>query len=295
MGQRTTSPRTNRAESSRRALFTVVSLSFVFLTVLAFLWNIRVSHTKKSADEAQVQEQLDQQAGDARDLPNTATGLQAYPRGEEQDGRPTSPQETSSQNHLMTENQIAATPDTPAMLDGVDASKGDYSMYDAELGRDIPIEKIGIPIPRAIATRALQLTTDDLMVLEGMETEVAHWAELGWISRDAKPGYRTVALDEDKKTVFVHPDFWEDFNRMLDLDEAIHEQSMVSVRDQEYYVRSSATKTLSDGTRIEYYRRRDGALIRSVTWLDGSQQKREIGWTDLSGYPEEYQKYWREE
>ena len=171
----------------------------------------------------------------------------------------------------------------------------DYSEYDEIMNRGVPLEMIGIPQYYEATTLVFQPTEADRQRLQEIEEEMREAAGQGLLSHKWKAGYVPMDVDPDE-TVYVHPDYLAHYKELLEEDKAIHERSMRQVPGRGYTLTPSKGRILPDGTKLVYYRRVDGALIRCVTKPDGTVRRWVIGWADLSEYPQELREdVWREE
>ena len=81
----------------------------------------------------------------------------------------------------------------------------------------------------------------------------------------------------------------QDARRVREIGEQLKRLHERAVRPDEgaraFYVKGPVRYRLPDGTRITWYRRKDGALIREVVKPDGEVLKFIAGWVDLNRFP----------
>jgi hypothetical protein len=140
----------------------------------------------------------------------------------------------------------------------------------------------------------------DRQQIEAIEGALLDAAEHGLLSRVTRENYHQIT--RDGKSVYVHPTFQERYEELLRELTMRHDRSMRSVRSARvpagvYDITTKRGRTLPDGTVIEYYRRKDGALIRSAKRPNGTQRRWVIGWANLSAYAAlpDIQSAWRDE
>jgi hypothetical protein len=169
----------------------------------------------------------------------------------------------------------------------------DYSEYDAQMTRWGPLEDIGIPVrldPASANLRVAAPSDGDRARIRKMEEEVKGAVASGLLSSAPRDNYVPVSLDAGE-TVYVAPQFRVRYESLLTERERIGERSLVPATGAEQaaaYAPKAPTRgqILSNGTELSYYRRRDGALIRSVKTPDGTRRRWVIGRADFSQYPE---------
>jgi hypothetical protein len=220
------------------------------------------------------------------------------------DARPPSAAETEPHKRPATE--------TPPFVKGlvplVVASEGDLLVYDREFDRGWPLRLLAIPQPRDATSGAylLQPTTADAARRSDIEAEIHRAAMEGRISGEPQSGFTAVVPDEGKR-VYVRDDYVQRYLSLLEEDRRLHARSMRPVLpDQQITYGGEPRKqaVYPDGSEINYYRRRDGALIRAVTKPNGSVSRWVIGWASTDGrdygVPQQVMdfyigRYWRDE
>jgi hypothetical protein len=153
----------------------------------------------------------------------------------------------------------------------------------------VPLSLVGIPVPRLSGgTRVFSPSAADRERLAEVDAQLSVAWSAGNIAADVQPGYIAERVD-GRKTVYVDPTFHHRFLMLVAERAEIHERSMQAAPLSEqltYYAEPRKARRFPDGSFLEYYRRRDGALIRSVTQPGGAIRKWVIGWasTDAGAY-----------
>lgn len=215
--------------------------------------------------------------------------------------RPTRPEGDSEVQGRSISQPTSQEPETSSS-EGVSTSEEDYSKYDEEMNQWIPLDTIGIPqFETSPDGFTYKPTEEDKRRMEELYAEVREMMKKGIITHERKEGYIPVEVDPGEETVYVHPDYLDRYLDMLEEGRAIYERGKRPVTDpySGFYITPAIVKFFPDGTKLEYYRRVDGALIRCVEKPDGTIQRWVIGWADLSEYPQDtieaIKRCWREE
>ena len=181
--------------------------------------------------------------------------------------------------------------------DEVDAEEAYYAQFDEEMNQTygVPLEMIGIPRFNENATAMYFKPTDaDQQRLRELEAEVEDAVSKHLLAQEEREGFFSYPLDDDE-TVYVHPDFLERYDELVEERKTIHERSMVEGPTTAWNTMPYKKRRLPDGTALIYYRRRNGDLVRSVEKPDGTVRKWVIGWTDLTPYEEYASHTWRDD
>ena len=180
----------------------------------------------------------------------------------------------------------------------VDAEEAYYAQFDVQMNQTygVPLEMIGIPRFDEDATAMYFEPTDaDLQRQNEIEAEAEEAAGKGLLAKEERDEYFPYPVGDDQ-TVYVHPDFLERYDELVEEYSAIQERSMHEGPTVAYSTMPYKERKLPDGTVLIYYRRRNGDLVRSIEKPDGTIRKWVIGWTDLTPY-EQYtsSKRWRDD
>jgi hypothetical protein len=221
---------------------------------------------------------------------------QQIEHGESQQGSAQKGRFLGERNDQSRAPQKESTPTRfPEASDAKDST--DFSEYDKRVG---PLELIGIPVQKEPSDYGLLVFSPsdaDRERIHAMDEELNHARAQGLIGHAEHEGYEAIPVDPNE-TVYVSPRFSRRYRAMLKEREAISSRSMRRAAASELSASTMARERalrLPDGTKIEYYRRKDGALIRSVRTHDGLVRKWVIGWADVSRYPPSYARAWRDE
>jgi hypothetical protein len=182
-----------------------------------------------------------------------------------------------------------------------DAEERYYSQFDEHFNQqDVPLNMVGIPRFQPSDSLVYNPTEADRYRKEQIETEWVPLIEQGILSHERRNGYVRIDIEGEDETVYIHPDYESRYRDAAAELRAINERGMVPSTDGvSFMLQPSKGRTFPDGTRLVYYRRKDGSLIRSVEKPDGTVRRWVIGWTDLAPYYAEYGKAvsnaWRDE
>ena len=176
-------------------------------------------------------------------------------------------------------------------------STRDYSEYDSQPYDGMSVQMVGIPQLGQGSTRVSFVPTAEARKqLASIESKAEEWLAQGLLSTNPQKGFIPVALEDeepDGEIVYVDPDLAERYLSLIEQHQAIFEKHRITTHG--YSVVPDVGQELPDGTKLTYYRRKDGTLIRSVRSPDGAVRKWEIGWADLSSYPKHFSEFWRED
>ena len=175
--------------------------------------------------------------------------------------------------------------------DEVDAEEAYYAQFDEEMNPDShPLDMVGIPRFIEGATGMFfRSTYADQQRLNELLAEVKDAASKHLLAEEEREGYFSYPVDDDE-TVYVHPDFLARYDELVEEGKTIHERSMREEPAIDVLITPAKQRNFPNGTKLIYYRRRNGDLVRSIQRPDGTVRKWVIGWTDLTPY-EEYAKY----
>ena len=176
----------------------------------------------------------------------------------------------------------------------VDEEEAYYAQFDEEMSSDSnPLDMVGIPRPIEGETAMYFKPTDvDLQRQSEIEAEAEEAARKNLLAKEEREGFFPYPMGDDK-TVYVHPDFLERYDELANEYSDIQERSMREGPANVTRLTPYKSKNFPDGTRLTYYRRRNGDLIRSLQRPDGTVRKWIIGWTDLTPYGQQHSKHWR--
>jgi hypothetical protein len=226
----------------------------------------------------------------------TPKGYDGEPKTRKSPGRDEKTQDGSASiQRRATDPSVAGPLSTTSRPQGQPAgADDDYRQHDAKIP---DLHLVGMPVQagdqRSLAFRP---SDQDRQRLQEIEAELLDAASKGLLIPIQKPGYISVQL-QPGKTAYVQPGFEPAYRALLEEDRATHDRSMrPSETSRVYNIAASRALGLPDGTRLEYYRRRDGSLVRSVKKPDGSVRKWVIGWADVSRYDAaQFGDLWRDE
>ena len=178
----------------------------------------------------------------------------------------------------------------------VDEEEAYYAQFDEEMSSDSnPLDMVGIPRPIEGETAMYFKPTDvDLQRQSEIEAEAEEAARKDLLAKEEREGFFPYPMGDDK-TVYVHPDFLERYDELAKEYSDIQERSMREGPANVTRLTPYKSKNFPDGTRLTYYRRRNGDLIRSLQRPDGTVRKWIIGWTDLTPYGQQHSKHWRDD
>ena len=180
--------------------------------------------------------------------------------------------------------------------DEVDAEEAYYAQFDEEMNSDSsPLDMVGIPRPvEGEIAMYFKPTDADRQRLSEIEAEGEDATSKNLLATEEREGYFPYPLDDDE-TVYVRPDFLERYDELVEEHKTINERSMREGPANATRLTPYKSKNFPDGTRLTYYRRRNGDLIRSLQRPDGTVRKWIIGWTDLTPYGQQHSKHWRDD
>ena len=145
---------------------------------------------------------------------------------------------------------------------------------------------VGIPRPLESTTAIFKPTDADQQRLNELQAEVKDAASKGLLAEEEREGYFPYPVDDDE-TAYVHPDFLERYDELVEEGKTIQERSMRDEPSTGWLVTPAKARWLPDGTKLIYYRRGNGDLVRAIKKPDGTVRKWVIGWTDLTPYKEQ--------
>jgi hypothetical protein len=156
---------------------------------------------------------------------------------------------------------------------------------------------IGIPhLQHEHPTYVYEPSEADKGRVAAIEKEIDDAVARGYLADEPRDDYVAVRVQE-RKTAYVSPAFELRYRRLLDELSEVDRRGMRQQRlgeAEHFHMNNGRGWRLPDGTRLEYYRRKDGALIRAATKADGTVRRWVIGWADVS-QSRQYARYWRDE
>jgi hypothetical protein len=155
-----------------------------------------------------------------------------------------------------------------------------------QLNESEPLDLVGIPRLEPSNALVFKPTAADRRRMDEIEAVVQQARAEGLWSESPYAGYRALYLENlVAQPAYAHPEFAPRLEALQRERVALNRRNMVPTTEG---VSASATTSrgmrLPDGTKLEYYRRGDGSLIRLVTRPNGTRSKKVIGWTDLTPY-----------
>jgi hypothetical protein len=183
-----------------------------------------------------------------------------------------------------------------------DPEEAYYSQFDKEFNKgDPPLNMVGIPEFVPSNAKEYKPTPADQQRVKQIEAEWDPLIAKSILSHKRQRDYVRIDLEGEKETVYVHPDYAERYNEASEELRVINQRSMVPTTKMGFFLTPEKGRTFQDGSKLVYYRRKDGSLIRSVQKTDGTVLRWVIGWTDLTPY-DQHLKYrpdrnniWRDE